>query len=205
MPGSNNLDYVCDWHFGFNLDPRKKGSVGYLLFWSGCGGLTLPQDIEVWNPFSSVGQTIVSGETVTCIGLIEHFSYAGDSDDPIRISAYVSKAAAANLKAKLSAPLSTTKVKVAWYIVGFDGEKKSWYEAALIKGPGKVDAVIDSVAGVLQLFISNEATRLSEELDIEIFKMEFQIVPADGKSANLEFATGPTTRVVKAWTSEADD
>jgi hypothetical protein len=205
MPGSNNLDYVCDWHFGFNLDAKKKGSVGYLLFWSGCGGLTLPQDIEVWNPFSSVGQTIVSGETVTCIGLIEHFSYAGDSDDPIRISAYVSKAAAANLKAKLSAPLSTTKVKVAWYIVGFDGEKKGWYEAALIKGPGKVDAVIDSVAGVLQLFISNEATRLSEELDIEIFKMEFQIVPADGKSANLEFATGPTTRVVKAWTSEADD
>ena len=206
MPTTNNLDFVCDWHFGFNVDPKRKGSVGYLLFWSGCGGLTLAQDVEVWNPFSSAGQTIVSGAKIDCIGLIEHFSFAGDSDDPIRISAYVSKGAAANLRAKLASPLTTTKLKVAWYIIAFDGEQKSWYEAALIKdAAGKVDSVLDTVGGVLQLFISNEAKRLSEELDIEVFRMEFQIVPADGKTANLEFATGPTTRVVRAWTSEDDD
>ena len=50
-PPANNLNFDCDWRFGFNTDPAKKGLVGYVLFWSGCGGLTLPQDIEVWNPF----------------------------------------------------------------------------------------------------------------------------------------------------------
>lgn len=205
MPPNNNLDFECDWHFGFNVDPKKKGSVGYLLFWSGCGGLTLAQDIQVWNPFSSSGQTVVSGAKIDCIGLIEHFSFAGGSADPIKISAYVSKAAAANLRAKLASPLTTTKLKVAWYIIGFDGEKKSWYEAALIKDPsGKVDSVLDTSNGVLQLFISNESTPLSEQLDIELFRVLFQIVPADGKSANLEFATGPTTRVVRQWTSDED-
>ena len=206
MPAPNSLDFTCNWKFGFNMNPNAKGSVGYLLFWSGCGGLTLARDIEVWNPYSSPGQSVVSGATVDCIGLIEHFAYAGDSDDPIRISAYVSKGAAANLRAKLATPLTTTKVKVAWYIISFDGEQKTWYEAALIKdAAGKVDSVLDSVKGVLQLFVSKEGTMLDEKLDLEVFRVEFQIVPADGKTANLEFATGPTTRVVCAWTSEADD
>lgn len=204
MPTTNNLDFICDWRFGLNVEPKQKGSVGYLLFWSGCGGLTLAQDIQVWNPFSSAGQTIVSGAKVDCIGMIAHFSYEGGSGDPIKISAYVSKGAAANVRAKLASPLSTTKLKVAWYIIGFDGEKKSWYEAALIKdASGKVDAVLDTVGGVLQLFVANDPTPLSDQLDIQLYRIDFQIVPADGKSANLEFATGPTTRVVRRWTSDA--
>jgi hypothetical protein len=204
MPPTNNLDYQCDWRFGFNVDPKKKAAVGYLLFWSGCGGLTLPQDIQVWNPFSSSGQTIVSGATVECIGMIDKFSYQGGSDDPIRISTYLSKGAAANLRAKLASPLTTTKLKVGWYIIDFDGEKKTWYEAALIKdASGSVNAVLDTMNGDLQLFVSNEPVALSPQLDIHLYRAEFQIVPADGATANLEFATGPTTRVVRQWAKAA--
>jgi hypothetical protein len=32
--------------------------------------------------------------------------------------------------------------------------------------------------------------------------MEFEIVPAEGESTLLEFATGPTQRLVKKWTLE---
>ena len=200
MPPSNNLDYQCDWRFGFNVDPKKKGTVGYLLFWSGCGGLTLPQDIQVWNPFSSSGQTIVSGPTIECIGMLDKFSYQGGSDDPIKISAYLSKGGAANLRAKLASPLTTTKLKVGWYIIDFDVEKKTWYEAALIKdASGSVSAVLDTMNGVLQLFVSNESVALSDQLDIHLYRAEFQIVPAVGATANLEFATGPATRVVRQW------
>ena len=60
-PSANDLSYQCDWRFGFNLNSNAKGTVGYLLFWSGCGGLNLARDIEVWNPFTGPGQTVVSG------------------------------------------------------------------------------------------------------------------------------------------------
>lgn len=202
--GANNLNFECDWRFGFNVEASKKGMVGYLLFWSGCGGLTLEQDMEVWNPFSSSGQTIVSGPRITAIGLIERFQFQGGASDPISISAYVSKGAAANVRAKLVTPLTNTKIKTAFYIIGFDDEKKAWYEAALIKDATcKVDAVLDTVNGDLQLFVSKEPTAIAEHLDVQVFKMEFQIVPAVGKTANLEFATGPTTRVVRSWGGDA--
>lgn len=197
---ANNLNFDCDWRFGFNLEAKKKATVGYLLFWSGCGGLTLPQDIEVWNPFSSPGQTILNGPRVTCVGLIEQFRFAGGQNDPMRLTAYVSKGTAANVRAKLVTPLTNTKLKLTFYVIGFDDEKKVWYEAALIKDAScKVDAVIDTVAGDLQLFVSTEPTAVSEHLDILVYKLEFQVVPALGKTAHLEFATGPTTRVVRQW------
>jgi hypothetical protein len=202
---ANNLNFACDWRFGFNLDSKKKAPVGYLLFWSGCGGLTLSQDIEVWNPFSSPGQTILSGSRVACVGLIEQFHFDGGESDPMRLSVFVSKGTAANVRAKLVSPLTNTKLKLAFYIIGFDDEKKIWYESALIKDATcKVDAVLDTVGGDLQLFVATDPTAVAEHLDIQVYKLEFQVVPAIGKTAHLEFATGPTTRVVRLWQGEGE-
>jgi hypothetical protein len=194
----NNLNFECDWRFGFNIDSSRKGTVGYVLLWSGCGGLTLAKDIEVWNPFSSVGQTVVSGAKIECVALIDKFVFAGGVDDPIRLSTFVSKGAAANVRAKQAGGIASTKLKVAWYIVSFDEEKKTWYEAAFPKG-GKVDSVIDTQNGVLQLFVATNPTSLAEHLDVQVYGLDFQIVPAEGKTAALEFATGPATRVMRSW------
>lgn len=202
---ANNLNFTCDWRFGFNLEAKRKAVVGYLLFWSGCGGLTLSQDIEVWNPYNSPGQTILSGPRVACVGLIERFQFDGGPTDPMRFSVFVSKGTAANVRAKLVSPLTNTKLKLAFYIIGFDDERKVWYEAALIKDATcKVDAVIDTVGGDLQLFVATEPTPVAEHLDIQVYKIEFQVVPEIGKLAHLEFATGPTTRVVRMWQGEGE-
>jgi hypothetical protein len=199
-PAPNNLNFDCNWRYGFNLDTKRKGMVGYVLFWSGCGGLTLAQDIEVWNPFSSGGQTVLTGPQIECVGLIEAFRFNGDTQDPIRVSLYVSKGTAANVRAKLAIPLTTTKLQFAFYIIGFDDERKTWYEAAFVQDAiGKVNAVVDTVNGNLQLFVSNEPTPLSDHLDIQVHKLEFQAVPADGKPSLLQFATGPTTRIIRQW------
>lgn len=197
---TNNLDFVCDWKFGFNVDARNKGTVGYLLFWSGCSGLNLTKDIQVWNPFSDTqGQTVVSGPKINCIGLLESLRYEGGPEDPIRITAYVSKDIAANIRAKLASPLPSTKVKVQWYIIAFDDDAKNWYEAALIKDSAKAEANIDTAKGQVQMFLSSEATRISETLDLKVYRFEFQIVPAAGATTNLEFATGASQRLVKQW------
>ena len=130
------------------------------------------------------------------------FRYAGGDDDPIRISAYVSKGTAADVRAKMARPLQNTKLQLTWYIVSYDDEKKGWYEAALVRDTGKVEASVDTSNGEVQMFIANEGTRISETLDLKVFKFEFQIVPAANKSSVIEFATGPSQRLVKQWGDE---
>ncbi len=200
MPdNANSFNLACDWRFGLNLSPKQRGTVGYLLSWSGAGGLSLQKDLEVWNPFSGAGQTVISGATVKCVGLLESFEYEGGEDDPIKLVAYVSKTAAAAVRAKLARPLPSTKVQLAWYVISYDEDRKSWYEATVIKPPGKVEAVIDTADGEIQWFIDARGEAIAAALDIKVFRMEMQIVPAPGKTAVLEFATGQAERLVKQW------
>lgn len=206
MPQANSLDFDCNWKFGFNLSSKNKGTVGYLLFWSGCGGLNLTKDIEVWNPYSETqGQTVVSGPKIKCLGLIDTFRYEGGEEDPIRISAYVSKDLAANIRAKLASPLSSTKLKVQWYIIAFDNDAKNWYEAALIKDRAKADANIDTDRGQVQMSIANVGVSVADTLDLKVYRFEFQIIPAAGSSTNLEFATGASQKLVKRWAASLSE
>jgi hypothetical protein len=196
---TNNLDYDCEWRFGFNMEPGGRATVGYLLFWSGCGGLGLAKDITVWNPYSGSGQTVVSGSTIQCIGLIESFRYDGEADSPIRITAYVSKETAANVRAKVAKPVTSTSVQVSWYILSYDDENKEWFESAFIKNKAKATAAVDTEGGVLQLFIDSRPTQVDSRLDLRVYKLTFQIVPAKGSTTTLEFATGSTQKLVKSW------
>ena len=41
--------------------------------------------------------------------------------------------------------------------------------------------------------------RVSDTLDVNVFRFEFQVVPQDKKKAELEFASGPSRRLVKQW------
>ena len=199
MANPNSLNFTCDWRFALNLKASRKGTCGYLLDFSGLGGLSLKKDIEVWNPFDSAGQKVLTGATVKCIGLIETFQFEGGETDPIRLKLFVSKGTAAEVRAKLSRPLTNTKLKLAWYIIDFDEDSKNWYEAAFAKEPKQAEANIDSAGGELQIFIANEPTKASDTLDINVFALEFQVVPADGKNAKIEFATGPSQKLVKQW------
>ncbi|HET9932623.1 MAG TPA: hypothetical protein VFQ35_18095 [Polyangiaceae bacterium] len=198
----NGLNFDCDWRLGFNLDPARKGTIGYILFWSGCGGLSLSKDIEVWSPFSGSGQTVVSGPTVKCVGLIESFRYSGDDDAPIRIRALVSKDTAANVRAKLASPVTATTLQLSWYIVSFDEDRKQWFEAAFVKNGARAQAAVDVMQGTLQLFIDSKAIPVGEHLDIGVYRLEFQVVPTEGPGSLLEFATGPTQRLVKKWAAD---
>ena len=198
-PASNTLDFKCNWQLALNLSARQAACMGYLLSFSGCGGLKLPPDIEVFSPVDSRTRTVVKSDTIECVGLIESFCFEGGEGDPIRFRSYVSKGAAAEIRAKLARPLTNTTAKLSWYIVDFDTESKLWFEAAYVKSPKEAAANIDSTGGDLQMFIENQATNISEQLDIGVYAFEFQVVPAESKQTTLEFATGPRKRLVKTW------
>lgn len=196
----NALGFACNWQLGLNLSSKRNGCVGYLLSFSGLGGLNLRKDIEVFNPVSDKHvRSVVKDETVKCIGLIERFDFEGGETDPIRVKSFVSKGSAADVRAKLARPLASTTLKLSWYIIDFDSESKLWFEAAFVKSPKEASANVDSTGGELQIFVDNDATPVSPTLDIGVFGFEFQVVPADKKRANLEFATGPRRRLVKLW------
>ena len=54
--------------------------------------------------------------------------------------------------------------------------------------------------GVLQLFISFEPSRISESLDVNLYRLEFQMIPGK-RPTRLKLASGPQHRYVDEWKS----
>jgi hypothetical protein len=161
--------------------------------------VNLNKDIEVMNPFNGAGQTVVTGKTLKCIGLLESFKFDGDGEDPIRLVTYVSKESAANLKSKLSRPVTTTKVQVGIYIISFDDDTNEWFEALCLASPDKLSANLDTAGGDLQIHVDNKSTKLDPQIDLKLVKFDFQIIPAAGSQATIQFATGPAEKIMKTW------
>ncbi len=199
MPISNDIRIACDWQGAFNVSPRRKGPYGYLTEWSGLGGLILSKDIVVWNPISGTSQQLLGGQTVPCVAVIESFSFAGDSTDPIRVSCFVSKDNQTNIRSKLSRDLVNTKIKTAFTVADYDESSKNWFGAVDLLDPKRLDALVNTVDGELQVFVDSKPTRISDTLDIHVFKFEFEVVPHPRVKTKLQFAMGPNQRLVREW------
>jgi hypothetical protein len=209
--GPSSIQVDCAWQFAFNLKSGQKGAVGYISDWRGLGGLALDPDIVLWSPTpgsssplprsiqaSSAGGTLA--DQVKCVGVIERLSFGGESTDPIRISAFVSKDNQVKLRYKLVRPLPSTQLKLDYAIIDFDDDSKSWY-SALELDSAPSEAQINTGDGALQLSMSFEPTRISESLDINVYRMEFEIVPS-ANATLLKIATGPQHRYVSEWKTD---
>ncbi|WP_120543364.1 hypothetical protein [Corallococcus terminator] len=192
------LEIHCDWRAGFQYRPGFRGSLGYLLDWSGCGGLNLKRDLTLSSP--TVGKI---GPTVQCIGLIERLYMDGGSAGPMDFRVYVGRGTAANVLNHFAQPLENLRVKLAWAVIDFDESGDTWFEAAHLKSPDTAEALIDTVQGAPRLFLDNQPTTLSEQLDVRFFCFEFQVVPAPKKSTTLEFATNAQERRITKWGTPA--
>lgn len=196
------LNFDCNWQQALNTKPNTKATVGYLLDWAGCGGLKLQRDIEVLNPAGSDSRTVATADQIQCIGLLASFRYEGGTNDPIRIACYLSKGMAAEVQALTAGPIQSTKLKVSWLVLDYDEERKQWYEAAFCKSPKQAEANVDSAEGELQLDVDCGGTNVSDALNLRLYRFEFQVVPADKKVSELQFATGPTRKLVRKWAGQ---
>lgn len=200
----------CAWRFAFNLQSGQKGTVGYISQWKGLGGLTLSQDIVLWSPTpgsaSPLPRTLqaTSGggpaDQVKCVAVIESLDFGGESSDPVRISAYVSKDNQVKIRQKLVRPLPSTLFQLDYAVIGFDEDSKSWYSTWELEAAPS-DAQVDTGDGALQLFMSFEPTRIAESLDINVYRFEFQMIPGK-KATRLKLASGPLHRYVSEWSGE---
>lgn len=193
------LNFECDTAYALNIVPSEKARVGYLMAFSGLGGLNLKADIELFNPFNSKSGEVLKGTKVKCVGIVEKFAFKGHAKDPIRLALYLSTANAAALRGKMTSGVKSTKVKFSFALADYDLDAKEWFEAAIVQGNAKAAAAIDTMDGVLQLFCDAEARRLDPNFDIVFCRMVFQAAPEPKQKTNLRFATGAKQKVVFSW------
>lgn len=206
MGGAHNLN--CDWKAGFVMDPTRKQRVGYLVNFQGLNmGEFLKQDIQVFTPYNN-SETQFGGITIdrdngkaTCTGVIESFSYEGGVGDPLCISAYISAENAEVLKAKMKTTLDTTTVtNMAFWICNFDEENKVWYEEAFPKDPASVKGQLNAPGGKdLRLAVASEATKIAPTIDINVYSIYFELIPAADSTYAFHFATSSKTKFVRNW------
>jgi hypothetical protein len=201
----------CHWQFAFNLK-HGKGTVGYLSSWTGLGGLTLSPDIVLWSPTPGANSPLpttlrtsngggTTNDQLKCVGVIEKFTFGGEPTDPIRMSVFISKDNQVKLRSKLTRAIPSTKFKLDYAVVSFDEDAKVWYPAVTLDASPSA-AQINTSNGQLQLFAAFEPTRISDALNINVYRMEFEMI-AGQSPTRLKLATGPQHRYVTSW--QGDD
>lgn len=206
---SAGYNYACDWRSGFVMDPSKKQRVGYLIWFQGLDmGEFFKQDIEVFSPYeaneatySEVGSLWVKDTgKMTTTAVIESFSFAGGVGDPICISAYISAENGQTLKAKMQGSLSTTKItKFAWWMVNFDEENKAWFEESYPKEPVTMTGQLNASGSDVRISVADEPTKVAPNIDVNVYNVYFEVVPAANATYALHFATSIQTKYVRNW------
>jgi hypothetical protein len=204
-------NFPCDWKAGFVMDPIKKQRVGYLINFQGIGlgSDQLAQDVEVYTPYNvDKGATnykilpdIKDDGKVKVVGVIDNFSWGGGVGDPVCISAYVSAENALLVKGLMKMTLKTTAVsKLSWWIGNFDEETKAWFDEAhpasdkeitgQLNAPGKTD---------IRLAVSDEASKIAPNIDVNVYNIYFEVVPAANSTYDFHFATASGKNFIKRW------
>jgi hypothetical protein len=204
-------NFACDWKSGFVMDPSKKQRVGYLVWFQGLGMDSegfFKQDIEVFSPYEATGAAytevgslwVKDSGKMTATGVIENISWEGGVGDPICVSAYISTENALTLKAKMQGTLATTKVtKLAWWVINFDTEKKAWFEEWHPLAPAVMTGQLNAAGQDLRVAVSDEATRVAPNIDVNVYNVYFEVVPAANVTHTMTLASGEGKKVAKNW------
>jgi len=208
------FDYPCNWKAGFVMDPTKKQRFGYVTALNGFGlAATLTQDITVYTPFNTGAAPTYAGLTYTAptkdaptgsakvVAVIEHFSWGGGVGDPISISMYMSQENAKQIKALQQLTLKTTTIKsLGWWMANFDEETKQWFEQANPLTPATVTGQINAPGKAdIRLHVANDAEKVAPNIDVNVYNVHIEVVPAANVQHTLHFADSATMKVVKSW------
>jgi hypothetical protein len=207
------------------MDPSRKMRVGYLLEMEGLGmqGSSPPYltsdpaqgGLQVFTPYNvannatnykGVTSNLITDSTkpilqIKAVGMIKEFFYGGAAGDPLCIRAYISAENQMQLKAKLQTSLQSTSItKLAWWIISFDETSKVWFEESYPISHPSITAQINAVNGKdIKLFVRNEAEKIASNIDVNVYEMYFEVVPAANATYVLQFASSSKTKYVRGW------
>ena len=176
------------------MNPEQKQRVGYLVKFTGLNmGDFLAEDIDVFTPYNSTetgyGEVEVDSDEVkiTCVGVLESFSWEGGVGDPLCLSSYISAENAEVLSAKTKSALDTTIIsELAWWIVNFDEENKVWYEEAYPLDPTIAGGQLNAPGGQdVRMTVGTQAMKVAPNIDINVYNLYFEVIPAANSDLQL--------------------
>ncbi len=203
-----SYNFPCDWRSGFVMDPTKKQRVGYLVSFAGIGlPADLAQDVQVFTPYNVDGSNTaydkltITEDKVSVVGVIDSFSWNGGVGDPICISAYLSAENALQVKGLLKMTLKTTSVsKLGWWIGNFDEETKAWFDEAHPMAPTEITGQLNAPGkSDIRLTVADEPTKVASNIDVNVYNMYFEVVPAANQTCDFHFATASGKSFIKRW------
>ncbi|HEX2734286.1 MAG TPA: hypothetical protein VHM70_21905 [Polyangiaceae bacterium] len=204
-----SYNFPCDWKAGFVMDPTKKQRVGYLVSFNGIGLADpgLAKDITVFTPYNVDGSDTgyadltVTEDKVQVVGVIENFSWQGGVGDPICISAYMSAENAMLIKGLLKMTLKTTSIKgLGWWVSNFDEETKAWFVEAHPKAPTSITGQLNAPGKTdIRIAVADEATKIAPNIDVNVYNIYFEVVPAANQTCDFHFATSKDKNFIKRW------
>jgi hypothetical protein len=207
-------NYACDWKSGFVMDPTKKQRTGYILDFDGIGlAKPLDKNITVYMPYNAdkdpayTGLKITKGDktkptpTVDCVAVLENWSWAGGVGDPICFSFYVAAETANLLKSQQQMSLKTTSIKaLSWWIAKFDEETKQWFEECYPLSDKTVTCQLNAHGETdTRLHVADTATKIMPTIDVNVYQVYMEIVPAAQQMFTIQVATSPSTKVAVSY------
>jgi hypothetical protein len=185
------FSFECSLPSAFVMDPNAHPRVGYVTSFDGLGlpAGGLKADLTVIRP--------VAGDTVTVVGVLEKFSWAGGVGDFIQLDFYVSQENAAQLKLLQQTILKTAAVKqFGWWIADYGQDTKAWFEQAYPQSPPS-----GIIAGKNNpaLNVGLTPVKVKDGIDVNVYEVNIQVAPPANQQYALNFADSPTKKVVKSW------
>jgi hypothetical protein len=201
-------NFPCAWKDGFMMDPVKKQRVGYLTDFNGLGlAAALAKDISAYCPFNNASAPAYAGlggiteNKVTVTAVLENVSWNGGVGDPISISMYMSSENSNLLKTLKQMTLKTTSIlKMGWWIANFDEVTKTWYEETYPKAPVYVTGQVNAVSKTdVRMHIADEAVKISPNIDVSVYNVYMEIVPAANATQTYTISSSPTMTICAPW------
>jgi hypothetical protein len=187
--------FECSVSAGFVMDPNEHQRIGWVTKLDGFGlpAGGLKADLQVSDPLAAGnGEPLV----VPVAGVLEKFSWAGGTGDPLQLDFYVSQENAFQVKAVQQATLKSTTVKVLDFLIAdYDQEAKAWFTALI---PGQPLSGIITGKGNPQLNVDMTPVPAKDGIDVSVYKVSIAITPPHQVYA-LKLASSSTRTVAKSW------
>jgi hypothetical protein len=203
-------NYDCDKASAFVMDPNQHRRVGYLTELEGFGRAPLAKDLVVNVPwltatpaYTRVASALVAGpaqpKTLKVVGVIEKIAWNGGVGDPFSFTAYLSQQNASQIKTAQQATLTTTTIKsLGFWVANYDQETKVWFEQFYPLNPPTLSGIIGPKDNP-KLNVDLTPVPVKDGIDVMVYKVSFEIVPAANRAFTLSTANSPKTRAAKAW------
>jgi hypothetical protein len=195
--------YACSVASGFVSDPNQHVRVGYITVLKGLStpSIVFAQDLTVAPPYQ--GPTPIysyvskaSANTAAVVGIIENLQWNGGMNDPIQIDFYVSMNNASQLKYLTQQTLKSMKIdQLGWWIVDYDQDAKTWYEAAYPLSPPMISGTLANKTNP-DLNVNVTPVTVS---GVTLYKVSMRVAPPANLQQTLWFANSSVIRASKAW------